>query len=160
MTDLKLIALDAEDLDILSAHLQDAVLKVGDMAFLPRERRFAAVLNRFDWLAATPAGRTRARNERRRTALRFERVSDAHLQGIDLKAKDRVLALLAIKFEPQRSPGGVITLLFAGDAAVRFEVDCIEAELRDLGAVWRARTKPEHDLDDDGPPTKSAAGSG
>ncbi len=147
MTDLKLIALDGEDLGILSAHLQDAILKVADMTFLPREKRFALVANRFDWLAALPGEKRRARRQRRRTALRFERVVAARLQGIDIKAKERVLVLLAIKFEPSTAPAGTLTLLFAGGAAVQLDVDCIEAELRDLGAVWAARSRPDHDKD-------------
>ncbi len=144
MTDLKLIALDAEDLAILSAHLQDALLNVADMTYLPREHRFAAVLNRFDWVAALPAGKRKPRRQRRRTALRFERVGAAKLLGIDVKAVDRVLSLLAIQFESSTFPAGSVTLQFAGGAAIRLEVECIEAELRDLGAVWSARSVPDH----------------
>lgn len=144
MTDLKLFAMDAEDLGIVSAHLQDAVVKVEDMAYLPRERRFAAILNRFDWDAALGPRRRGARNQRRRTALRFERVQAARLQGIDIKVKERVLVLLAIQFEAGPLPAGAITLVFAGGAAIRLEVDCIEAEMRDLGAVWAAQSRPEH----------------
>lgn len=150
MTDLKLIALDAEDLNILSAHLQDGVLKVADMAFLPRERRFAAILNRFDWAAALPSGKARGRRQRRRSALRFERVGSAALLGIDIKARDRVLSLLAIDFQSTTFPAGIVTLHFSGGAAIRLEVECIEAELRDLGAVWATRSKPEHSEDDTG----------
>lgn len=144
MTDLKLLALDPEDLSILSAHLQDAVLKVEDMAFLPRQRRFAAVLNRFDWETALVPAKRRARPQRRRTALRFERVERARVQGIDLKVKERVLVLLAISFEDGHAPGGTITLQFAGGAAVRLDVECIEAEMRDLGARWATRSMPDH----------------
>jgi hypothetical protein len=144
MTDLKLLALDQEDLSILSAHLQDAVLKVEDMAFLPRQRRFAAVLNRFDWVTALTPAKRRARPQRRRTALRFERVERARLQGIDLKVKDRVLVLLAIGFEEGQAPGGTVTLNFAGGAAIRLDVECIEAEMRDLGARWATRSLPDH----------------
>ncbi len=151
MTDLKLIALDAEDLNILSAHLQDAVLKVADMAYLPREKRFAAVLNRFDWAAAIPAGKRKARRQRRRTALRFERVGGARLLGIDMKARDRVLALLAMEFQSTTFPAGEVTLHFAGGGAVRLEVECIEAELRDLDAVWATRSTPDHGEDEPGP---------
>ncbi len=150
MTDLKLIALDAEDLAILSAHLQDAVFTVADMTYLPHEHRFAAVLNRFDWAAALPAGKRKARRQRRRTALRFERVNAAQLHGIELKARERVLSLLAVQFEPGAFPAGVVMLHFAGGAAIRLEVECIEAELRDLGAVWSTRSKPDHGKDDRG----------
>jgi len=144
MTDLKLLALDPEDLGIVSAHLQDSVLKVEEMAYLPRQQRFAAVLNRFDWQTVLAPAKRRAQPQRRRTALRFERVGRARLQGLDLKAKDRVLVLLAITFEASQTPGGTITLQFAGGAAVRLDVECIEAELRDLGAAWATRSKPDH----------------
>lgn len=152
MTDLKLIALDAEDLAVLSAHLQDAVLKVGDMAYLPRERRFAAVVNRFDWLAILSSGKSKRLPQRRRSALRFERVTAARLLGIDTAAKDRVLALLAVRYEAAVAPAGAVTLQFAGGAAIRLEVECIEAELRDLGAAWATRSTPDHG-DGEGEPT-------
>jgi hypothetical protein len=145
MPDLKLIALDVDDLAVVSAHLQDAVLKVGDLAFLPREKRFAAVANRFDWLDAI--GKDGARDKdyaRRRVALRFERVLGAQVQGLDLKDKGAVAELLAIRFEPGDPPQGQVTLEFAGGGAIRLNVECIEAELRDLGPVWQASSKPKH----------------
>jgi hypothetical protein len=146
MTDLKLIALDAEDLAVLSAHLQDAVVRIEDMAWLPRQGRFAAMLSRFDWVAAVGAGtRSGARRQiRRRTALRFERVKAARVQNVDLKAKTQVLSLLAIQYEAATDVGGAITLVFAGGAAIRLEVECIEGEMRDLGGAWRARAVPDH----------------
>jgi hypothetical protein len=150
MTDLKLLALDAEDLAVISAHLQDAILQVGDMAYRPREKRFVALTNRFDWCAALGLDQQSAKSsyERHRTALRFERVLAAKLHGIDLQAKRQVLELLAIQFEETAPPGGVVTLVFAGGAAIRLDVECIEAEMRDLGAAWKARHKPKHpDID-------------
>jgi hypothetical protein len=148
MPDLKLIALDAEDLAVLSAHLQDAVLKVADLAFLPREKRFAAVANRFDWADALEADKGRQQPfARRRAALRFERVLSAKVQGIDLANKGAVLALLAVSFEPREPPEGDVTLQFADGGAIRLGVECIEAELRDLGPVWRARSRPRHPVD-------------
>jgi hypothetical protein len=150
MQELKLIALDQEDLAVLSAHLQDAVLRVGDMAYLKREKRFAAIANRFDWEAASsPAGSKRA-FARRRAGLRFERVLDAKLAGIDLSDKDRVLSLLAISFETGAEPEGHVTLTFSGGAAIRLHVECIEAQLGDLGAAWRTERKPEHADDEAG----------
>jgi hypothetical protein len=146
MEDLKLIALDPEDLKVLSCHLQDAVIRVGEMAYLKQEMRFAAIANRFDWEQA--AKLNDATYRRRRSGLRFERVRSAKLQGIDLAQKDVVLELLAVTFEPGEEPSGVLTLLFAGGGAIRLEVECIEAELRDLGAAWRTRVKPEHASDD------------
>lgn len=143
MTDLKLVAFDTEDLNVISAHVQDAVLQVGDMAYLPSAHRFAAIVNRFDWAKATGCyGEVGL--ERRRTAVRFERVLEAKCQGLDLKAKKQCLELLAIKFDEVDPPGGYVTLFFAGGPAVRLKVECIEAEMRDLGAAWTARRKPEH----------------
>jgi hypothetical protein len=145
MPDLKLIALDAEDLAIISANLQDAVMKVGDLAFLPREKRFAVVANRFDWVDAIGSeAATDKQYARRRTALRFERVLSAQVQGIDLTNKAAVTSLLAISFEPADLPAGQVILQFADGGAIRLNVECIEAELRDLGAVWQAKSKPQH----------------
>jgi hypothetical protein len=146
MEDLKLIALDPEDLQVLSCHLQDAVIRVGDMAYLRREMRFAAIANRFDWeRATTDEG---APYQRRRAGLRFERVTSARIHGFDLQQNDPALDLLAVTFEGGEEPSGVVTLHFAGGGAVRLEVECIEAELRDLGATWRANSKPVHASDD------------
>lgn len=149
MPELKLIAFDADDLAVMSAHLQDAVLKVADIAYLPRERRFAAIANRFDWSEAL-GGTTGGRPEytRRRTALRFERVLGAKLQSMDLSRPDAVLELLAISFEPGEAPAGSVTLHFAGGGAIRLKVECIEAEFKDLGPVWRAASMPRHPDDD------------
>lgn len=146
MEELKLIALDAEDLRILSCHLQDAVIRVGDMAYLKEGMRFAAIANRFDWEGAVKSKDDEF--QRRRTGLRFERVKSAQVQGIDLKKKDLVLVLLAVAFEPGDEPEGTLILHFAGGGAIRLGVECIEAELRDLGAVWSTQHKPEHASDD------------
>ncbi len=145
MQDLKLIALDAEDLSMLSVHLQDAVVRVSDMVFLSSEKRFAAVLNRFDWEAAGKQDRWRKPEfVRRRSGLRFERVLGAQVSGIDLSKKDAVLSLLAVGFEPTNQPEGYITLAFSGGGAIRLQVECIEAELKDLGAAWTTKHRPTH----------------
>ncbi len=153
--DLKLIALEPEGLEVMSAHLQDAVMAVGDMTYLPRERRFAAVVNRFDWADALTTGRPRSKTyTRRKSGLRFEHVLSAQLSGIDLADKTRILSLLAIRFEPGQSPAGHVVLSYAGGAAIRIGVDCVEAELKDLGAAWATRRLPKHP-DDDAEPTAS-----
>lgn len=152
MAELKLIAFDADDLAVMSAHLQDAVLKVGDIAYLPRERRFAAVSNRFDWAdALTGANNGSQQYMRRRSALRFERVLGAQLQGIDLARKDAVVSLLAISYEAGEAPEGSVTLHFADGGAIRLHVECIEAELKDLGPVWRVPSMPKHPTDNSPP---------
>lgn len=142
MADLKLMALDAEDLSVISAHLQDAVVKVADLAYLPHEKRFAALLNRFDWVDAVKDG---SRNfARRRAALRFDRVLSAQLSGIALRDKSRVLSLLAIGFEAREAPEGDVTLVFADNGAIRLRVECIEVEMKDLGPAWEAKSMPRH----------------
>ena len=142
---LKLVALDRDDLNVISAQLQDAVMRVADIAFLSRERRLALVMNRFDWPAAAASeGQRRPNNERRRSALRFEHVQSVKRQNITQTAPDAVLSLLAINFEESQAPSGFVTLVFAGGGALRLAVDCIEAELRDLGGVWAASGRPDH----------------
>jgi Protein of unknown function (DUF2948) len=151
MADLKLIALDADDLAVISAHLQDAVLKVAELAYLPKAKRFAAMANRFDWLEALEDGKGGADGfARRRTALRFERVLGAKVSGIDLKNGSAVLSLLAIRFEPKEAPGGDIVLVFADGGAIRLQVEVIEASLKDLGPIWQAKSKPQHPDDPTG----------
>lgn len=143
MEQLKLIALDEDDLEIVSAHLQDAVLRIGDMAYLPKDHRFAAVTNRFDWAETAKPGQKNA-SHRLRSALRIDRIVEAKLQGIDLQSKRNVLNLLAIQFEPGVAPAGTITLIFAGDGAIRLSVECIEVGLTDLGPAWLASSRPDH----------------
>jgi Protein of unknown function (DUF2948) len=143
-TPLKLIALDEEDLEVVSSHLQDAVVRVGEMAYVPSRKRFAAVVNRFNWEKALTGEEEAQANERRRTALRFDRVLGAQLKQLKPSATDRVLSLLAVHFEPKDHPGGFITLTFSGGASIRLQVECIEAELTDLGPAWRTRSRPQH----------------
>ena len=121
---LRLSAFDAEDLAIVSAHLQDAVLTVGDMAFHPAEHRFALVANRFDWID----GQDRANGpwRRARAAVIFDRVEAARFRNIRLAKADAVLELLAIGFEPTEAPSGAVLLKFAGGGSVRLEVECID----------------------------------
>jgi hypothetical protein len=145
---LKLIALDQDDLKILSAHLQDAVIRLSDMAYLPSEHRFAAILNRFDWLSVEDGDGARPNLRRCRSALRFDRVKRAQVQKIRPGEPTAVAELLAVTYEDADPPGGYVTLYFAGGGAVRLEVECIEAELRDLGAAWRTEIMPKHSVCD------------
>lgn len=147
MQPLRLIALDEPDLQIVSAHLQDAVCKVADMAYRPADRRFVAIFNRFKWTADAGA----STGERRQAALRIERVLAARALQLDLKAKETVLALLAVTFipdpDPAKAPAGEVLLQFAGGAAARFAVECIEIQMEDLGPAWTARAVPDHGSD-------------
>lgn len=136
---LKLVALDADDLAIVSAHLQDAVLKAADMVYLPAEKRFALAARRFDWEGA-------AHGERRRrlSALHFDRVLSVRSAKLDQKSPDKVLNLLAITFDPAEEPTGDVTLHFSEGAAIRLTVECVEAQMKDLGPVWEAVATPGH----------------
>ena len=141
MDSLKLIALDGEDIAVVSAHLQDAVVKAADIHWRPAEKRVIVGLNRFDWEAANGAS---PQFRRRRAALRFERVSACKCRNCTPVGKGQVLNLLAVSFEETDQPAGVITLLFSGGAALRLEVECLEAELADLGPTWGTECCPAH----------------
>jgi hypothetical protein len=140
---LKLAALDTDDLAVISAHLQDAVMIVADMTWRPSEKRFAAVLSRFDWVHCV--SRDKGPWRRRRTGLSFERVEAAQIRNIDTRTGDTVLSLLAIEFEPSDLPGGDVVLVFAGGGAIRLSVECIEARLSDLGPAWETSRRPGHE---------------
>jgi hypothetical protein len=152
MEELKLVALDKVDIEVISAHVQDALVKVADVFWHPRERRFVMALNRFDWMNAVDAGGRKivANNDnlpdyrRCRTALRFERVIRCKCRGLDQTAKDAILNLLAVEFAERDAPAGTVTLTFSGGAAIRLEVECLEAELADLGEVYAAVACPDH----------------
>ena len=144
MTDLKLLALDPEDLEVISAHVQDAVVRVADMGYARADRRFALLMNRFDW--ETGAAK-RDKGVRKRAALHFDAVQSVVTNGFDPAAPEGVLNLLAITFVTLDGPAGIIELSFAGGGTVRLGVECLEARLSDLGAAWAATAKPAHTLD-------------
>jgi len=144
---IKFIALDEEDLEVVSTHLQDAVVKVSDVLWRPAEKRVVIALNRFDWESAQA---DRPEYRRRRAALRFERVLSCKCRSLNPAGKDDVLNLLAVEFAETQAPSGVVTLIFSGGGALRIEVECLEAELADLGPVWTAAACPVHAVDDEG----------
>lgn len=140
---MRLAAFDAEDLAVISAHVQDAVVRGGEMAWLPRARRFALVLRRFDWPGA--AG---GRCERLQSGLHIDHVRAVASTGYDPKNTGTVLNLLAVAFAPGEAPAGAVTLTFSGGAALRLEVDCLELALSDLGPRWRAARQPGHTFEE------------
>ena len=141
MKRLRLIALDAEDLSVISAHCQDAVLKAGDIRYYPTENKLIVAMNRFAWETAGDRSRP---FERRRTALHFARVGKVAALGIDRNSPDQVYELLAITFEEGETPSGAVEFVFAGGAGLRLEVECIEAQLTDMPAAWEAGSMPSH----------------
>lgn len=137
---LKFIALDGEDLEVVSAHIQDAVVRASEVLWRPQEQRLVIALNRFDWEGAQ-SGKPEYR--RRRAALRFERVRSCKCRDIQ-RGEDAVLNLLSVDFAETDTPAGIVTLTFSGGGALRLEVECLEAELADLGPTWTTTTCPAH----------------
>jgi hypothetical protein len=149
MSQLKLVVLDEEDLEVVSAHLQDAVAKVSDVLWLRQEKRLVLGLNRFDWEGAQSA---QPEYRRRRAALRFERVMSIMRRDVNPASQDTVLNMLAVEFSETDAPSGTVTITFSGGAALRLEVECLEAELADLGPSWTTAACPVHALGEDSPP--------
>ncbi len=145
IVELKLVALDNDDIEVVSAHVQDALVKAGDIFWRPNEHRFVMALNRFDWVSAADA-KTGAKADYRRcrTALRFERVLACKSRNLDQTAKDARLNLLAVEFSESDAPAGVVSLIFSGGGLIRLDVECLEAELADLGEVSAAALCPDH----------------
>jgi len=142
---LKFVVLDEEDLEVASTHLQDAVVKVSDVLWRPHEKRLVVALNRIDWECAQAAQGASCEYRRRRAALRFERVMACKCRQIDPAHKDAVLNLLAVEFSETEAPSGVVMLTFSGGATLRLDVECLEAELADLGPSWTTAACPCHD---------------
>lgn len=125
----KLIALDQDDLAVISAHVQEASVVVADILWRQDDKRLVIAMRRLDW-EQTLTGETAPR--RRVSALRFDRVLSCQSRNIDLNAPHAALDLLGIEFYPATPPGGTAVLMFAGGAALRLEVECLECELADL----------------------------
>lgn len=136
---LRLVAMDGDDLAVLSAHLQDAQIHVRDLAYLPAQRRFALAGKRFDWVKAASGG-----CERCEIGLHFECVLAVTRTGFAQNEAERLLNLLAVEFEAKNAPGGDVRLTFSGGAAIRLEVECLEAQMRDLGERWPCDCRPAH----------------
>jgi Protein of unknown function (DUF2948) len=127
---LKLIALDAEDLAVISAHVQDARVQTSDIIWRQGEKRLVIGMNRLDW-EQTLAGEASPR--RLVAALRFDRVLACKSRNIDPAAPDQVLELVGIEFHPAEAPGGSAILVFSRGEALRLDVECLECELCDFG---------------------------
>jgi hypothetical protein len=128
---LRLIALDPEDLSVISAHVQDARVQASDIVWRQDEKRLVVGMSRLDW-EQTLSGGTAPR--RLLAALRFDRVLACKSRSIDLEAPDAVLELVGIEFHPGEAPGGSALLLFNHGGALRLDVECLECELTDLGS--------------------------
>ncbi|RAK52600.1 DUF2948 family protein [Phenylobacterium deserti] len=135
---LRLLAEDGDDLAVISAAMQDAVLKVGDIAFEPKARRLTLAFNRFRWEAGG--------GERIRSGLQLGGVLKVEARKIRRDAKDAVLEILAVTFEPAEAPGGVVTISCAGGGDIRASVECVEAILADVSQPWSTPRTPAHEV--------------
>ncbi|WP_319826051.1 DUF2948 family protein [Thalassovita sp.] len=132
---LNLGALDGDDLKVVSALVQDAVFPASEMRWMPKERRFALLVNRFRW---EDAGRERHGAERVQSLLVFQNVQKVASQGVPRGDKDVVLSLLSLDWQAGESPCGVIELVLAGDGGIRLEVEALEVGLKDVTRPYRA----------------------
>jgi hypothetical protein len=141
---LVLAAQDADDLQAISACLQDAVAQVKDLVYLPKSRRFAGLFNRFKWESAAARTGTRVR-----AGLHIDGVLSAKSSRLRIGSPDAVASLLTIRFEPKggEDPGGIVELVFSGGGLLRLDVECIQAELMDISGEWAALGRPVHELD-------------
>jgi len=146
---LALQANDAEDLEVISTCLQDAVGLMGDLAYLPKQRRFAILLNRFRWeIPEKESFFKRNRPTRVRAGLHFDGVMGVKSQNLPMKEKDFAFELLAVGFAPsadEEDPSGTVEMDFAGGGTLRIEVECIDAFLADIGEPWAVKSRPRHE---------------
>lgn len=136
---LRLLAQDAEDLAVISAALQDAVARIGDIAFEPAGRRLTVAFNRYRWEAA---GKTR---ERVRAGLQVGGVLGVKSRKLRRDAKQAVVELLTLAFEPAEAPGGTVVFTFAGGGDLRVEVECLDVVLADVSTPWPTPRAPAHE---------------
>ena len=161
---LRLLARDVEDLRVISALVQDAILTGADLKYLPGARRFSLLINRFRWESHASAQSSGRPHERVRTLIVFHDVLRVRQQGLEERSADTVLSLLAIEFTPAEATGadpadpatnlgtdapagpGRVTLVFAGDGAVALDVECLELHLGDVTRPYVApsRLAPDH----------------
>ena len=140
---LKLIAKTDEDLRVISAHLQDSIVKTSDIANLQKNKIFLMQLNRFMW-EDVEKGVFR-KNKRIRTVLKFENVLKATSKNVNQKKNDRFLDFLAIEMFKMPDKNFEMNLIFSGDVVIKLVVEAIEVTLDDQGSPWESKNKPRHD---------------
>ena len=145
--ELRLRAVDAEDLAVISACLQDALVSVRDLAYDREARSFMFVANRFRWEAGGIDAQEGAPFERILCGVAFDAVDSVAYRGFQRSEEDRILSLLAIRAAP-RPAGATIELDFAGNAAIRLTAAAVSCRARDFGEAWPTAWRPGHQLDD------------
>lgn len=144
---LRLIARDVEDLQVVSALVQDAVFPGSEMRWMSKERRFAILLNRFRWEDAPGAERRRRDFERVQTVMMVSDVLSVRSQGVPKGDADMVLSVLSVTFEPADDGAGELLITLAGDGAISCKVEALEVMLKDVTRPYIApsRRAPDHD---------------
>ena len=140
---LKLIARTNEDLRVISAHLQDAILNVTNIANLKKNKIFLMQLNRFMW-EDVEKGVFR-KNKRIRTILKFENIIEVNSKNIRQNDKDKFLDFLAIESNQMPDKNYELKLIFSGDSIIRIVAEVIEVTLDDQGEPWDTKNKPKHE---------------
>ncbi|MEZ5930923.1 MAG: DUF2948 family protein [Alphaproteobacteria bacterium] len=146
---LRLRALDQDDLQVIAACLQDALVPLREMAYMAEERRFLAAFNRFRWerlCSLTEGPDTAPDLTLRQSVLRIDHVDAVQYRGLDGDLGGVKFELLTITTEPADGDGFTVTLLFAGDVAIRLQVSALALALEDFGDAWHASVAPRHDL--------------
>ena len=139
---LKILALEADDLPVISACLQDAVIRIGDMNYGAKAQQFVFVANRFEGEQDSNA----KTGFRRRTGVSFSQVKKVRSQKIRQGVDDAILSLLAIEFVAgPDAPEGIIMLVFSGGGTIELDVECVEVQMEDLGPRWQTANIPTHD---------------
>tara|TARA_B100000963_G_C22482554_1_gene605408 strand:+ start:413 stop:856 length:444 start_codon:yes stop_codon:yes gene_type:complete len=141
---LKLIAKTEEDLRVVSAHLQDSIVNVSDIASLKKNKIFLMQLNRFMW-EDVEKGVFR-KNKRIRTILKFENVINVLSKNINQVKKDKFLDFLAIESNLTTDNNYEMKIIFAGDSVIRIISEVIEVTLDDQGEAWDTKNKPKHQV--------------
>ena len=139
---LRLIAKTEEDLRVVSAHLQDSIASVSDIANLKKNKIFLMQLNRFMW-EDVEKGVFR-KNKRVRTVLKFENVLKVNSKNINQSTKDKFLDFLAIESNQMPDKNYEMRIIFAGDSIIKIVSEVIEVTLDDQGRAWDTKNKPKH----------------
>jgi hypothetical protein len=140
---LRLLAVEAADLDVISAAVQDGVFALKDAVWRPRARRFAVRLQRYRWETASDG----ASGERVEAVLAFESVLSVKAAKVALGRPEAVASILSVSMAPgSEPPGGAVEIALAGGGSIRLEVDCLDAALADIGTPRAAVRQPDHEI--------------
>lgn len=155
--DMRLMAKDAEDLGVIAACLQDALVPISEVQYLSGEQRFIMLLNRFRW-ERQPAGRPGAASaaggdasfhdaddyhdteQRIHCGLCIDKVTSVRSKGVDLKQRGKFLSLLTLQ-----SDGDKLNLLFSGGGVIQLTVSELSVFFKDMGEGWPTQWRPDHD---------------